>query len=394
MLKINISVLFILVVFLIGCSEQLDTAPVPIQDKTPTAEIIIDDVSDLSLSEEVNYEVVEPDPIDILTHDGVSIKIYWVYADNFRIALAYEVADVEVPDGYTLYCPVQSMTLVGSPGNLQYSYVDGNFNLEDMITNCELQADGSFFVTHNFYLPNLENNTEFDLSVDILIGGMPVFSDQLGITHVPTYEIFHFQQAVAKGDNLTIKKLETALNNGVEITMDRIEFNPSFINAYMCIDYENNKEWYPEVLLNIRENEIKADPYLVFRTDIQDIDFSDWNNQFTSHRCFRFGFPTDRFEFLSSLPDQTTVMVEKITIDSLKAVTENDCIEAREKAQQTYPELDFSCRFGNRDESYHEISVDIAQKPEGMSPTDAQQIARESFFDVISGPWNFSIPLP
>jgi hypothetical protein len=400
----NSLVYFIVFVFalLVGCSEQSEINVVPslnaitrtVEAISPTVDVNTNANTTLTPSEEINNEAIQPSPLEILTQNGVTVTLYWTYADHFRIAMAYEVSNVEVPEGFTLYCPVLSMTLNGNPGNLQYSYVDGYGNADDMFTNCSIQADGSFFVTHNFYLPELADHMEFNVTADIAVGGLPLINENGERANMPDYGVFHFQYTIQNNGGLTIANPEKVTKDGVAITMNRVEINPSFLSAYICLDYENFKEWYLEASLNFRGYKVNSNPVLTFRTDIKDIDLSNWFNQFTPHRCFRLVFPINKFQVLSNLPLEAIVTVEKITVNALPAATQDDCDDVREKVQQVYPDLNFVCEFGNRDESYHELLVKVTKKPAGMDTIEAQQIVEEGFLSVIEGPWSFPILAP
>ncbi len=103
---------------------------------------------------------------------------------------------------------------------------------------------------------------------------------------------FHFQHTVLNNGNLTIEHDESVEKNGIRIRMNRIEINPSFVNAFMCFGYENYKGWYPELTLRFKNKKINAEPFLRFRTD--DVDWTNRSDIFTSLRCYRIGFPTGK----------------------------------------------------------------------------------------------------
>ena len=392
--------LFFVFLLLMGCSiSQIEKkTSLPAAISTPTAEFLENNSSLPDyFSTPTPYileknDSVEITPIEILSQKGVTVSIYWVYADRSRIAIAYEVSGVEIPEGFTLVCPVQSTKINISPGNLQDTFVLFHGDSDSLITNCFTQSDGTYFLTHNFYLPNSENNTEFDLTVDISIGGMFTTTSNGTRADILDYGIFHFQHKVLNNGNLTIEHDESIEKDGITIRMNRIEINPSFVNAYMCFSYENHKGWNPELSLSFRDNKVNAEPLLQFRTD--DVDWTNWSDMFTSHRCYRFGFPTKRFEILSDLPGQVKVRVENMTIDALRAANQDDCDNAREKVQQSYPDLDFNCFIKNSNDGGYGVFLDIKKIPDGMERIDAQIIAEEGFVNTVNGPWDFFVPIP
>lgn len=385
--------------FLVGCTRQSEkNISLPTVPTTPTAGALEKTTYIHNpLSTPTPYilqknDSVEPSPIETITQNGITVNIYWVYADHARIAIAYEVRGVEYPDGFAVLCPVRSMTINISPGNLQDTYLSYGGDTEHLVSSCFHQSDGSFFLTHNFYLPEFEKNTEFDLTVDISVGGMFTTTSNGIRADIPDYGVFHFQQKVPNNGNLTIEHEESVEKDGITIQMHRIEINPSIINAYMCFSYENLKGWHPELSLSFRDKKIKAEPLSIFRTDLAY--GATRSETFTSHRCYRFGMPTDRFEILSNLPDQIKITVENITTDALEAATQDDCDDAREKVQQSYSDLDFNCFIENTDDGGYGVFLDIINVPNGMERIDAQIIAEEGFVDVVNGPWDFSIPIP
>lgn len=299
---------------------------------------------------------------------------------------------VEYPDGFAVLCPVRSMTISISPGNLQDTYLSYGGDTEHLVSSCFHQSDESFFFTHNFYLPEFEKNTEFDLTVDISVGGMFTTTSNGIRADIPDYGVFHFQHKVLNNGNLTIEHDESIEKNGITIQMNRIEINPSIVNAYICINYENHKGWHPKLSLSFRDNKVNAEPLFKFRTDLADR--ATRSETFTSHRCYRFGMSTDKFEILSNLPDQVKITVENITTDALEAATQDDCDDAREKVQKSYPDLDFNCFIKDSDDGGYGVFLDIEKIPDGMERIDAQIIAEAGFVNTVNGPWDFSIPIP
>lgn len=391
---------FFVFLLLVGCAEQREkNIFLPTVFTTPSAAsleentYLPDHISTSTPYVLKKNNSFDPAPIEILTQNGVTLTVYWVYADHSRIAISYEINGVEIPDGFTLVCPVQSATINISPGNLQDTFVLFYGDSDSLISNCFTQSDGSYFVTHNFYLPgDFENNTELNLTVDISIGGMFTTTSSGIRADIPDYGVFHVQQTVLNNGNLTIEHEESIEKNGVTVRMKRIEINPSFTNAYMCFNYENYKGWRPELSLSFRDTKVNAEPLLRFRTD--DVGWTYRSDIFTSHRCYRFGFPTERFEILSNMPEQVKITVENMTTDALQAATQDDCDDAREKVQQSYSDLDFNCFIKNSDDGGYGVLLDITNMPDGMERFSAQTIAEEGFVNVVNGPWEFSVLIP
>lgn len=385
--------LILLSLLLSGCLSSNQVTTLPTVTETKAVSPLTPNLPITSTTPALSTELRTRTPLQSFNQNGVSLIVYWLYADQFRIAIEYKVQGVKIPDGYSLPCPVQTMMLADPAKNLQGSYAYGYGDSENLLTNCRYLPDGSFLITHNFYLPKPEGITEFNVSIDISVGGMPVFSDTGGTANILDYGDFHLEHKIQSNGNLTFNPDERVSKNGLTATLDRVEINPSFVNTHMCIDYENQKEWYPESSLQLNGQRMDADALLTFRTDLQNIDLSNWFNQFTSHRCFRFTFPTGDYAILDSLPAQITITLDQMTIDILQAATQDDCIAVKNKVQQSYPDLDFTCQIDSRDGGYG-VLISILRTPAGMTQVDAQKIAEEGFLSVVQGPWSFSLEVP
>ncbi len=391
-LKLVTSLIFLVFLFLAGCNEQkeivinLETTTVPTQPSR---------IPSLVPLEEVNSKSIEITPLETIIQNDVSVTLSWIYADRFRIGISYEVNGVDIPDGYRLFCPVNSMTINVSPENLQASYTNYG-DSGGLITICSAQNDGSFFITHNFYLPqtNTDSNTELNVDIDISIGGVLVTTDTGINASLPDYGVFHFQKTVLNNGDLTIEKNESITRDDMTITLSRVEINPYLVNAYLCMDYENQKMWYPEIFIQPNNSGINILPIRDFRTDMNLEDLTNWFEQFTNHRCFRYTFPLERFASPSNSLNRAKIVVEKVTVDALQAMSEDDCNTARERVQQSYPDLDFTCLLNDRGDGGYGVFLDIVKIPDGMERFEAQTIAEESFVNFINGPWTFLLSFP
>lgn len=337
--------------------------------------------------------LMEQPPIETLNQNGISLSLSWVYADKFRIAVEYQITGVDIPQGYQLYCPVLSMSMKDGFGDSYDIYQYGYGDTEHLLTNCSLTPDKKFVVTHNFYLPHTTDDKEYDLAIDIIVGGMSVVAENGARTTISDYGNFYFNFKVMNNGNLTLESNESVNLNELIATLNRTEINPSFVNAYICIHYENQKGWYPKAYLLFEGNKIYADPNLTFRTDLKKIDLSNWFNQFTTNRCYRLTFPI-KYKFnTENNPIKATVVLEKMEINLLDAVTQNDCDFVKTEIQKKYPGLDFLCQIDDRDGGYG-VLVNILTTPAGMDLIEAQKIAEQGFVSSKDGPWIFSLLLP
>ncbi|MCC7116894.1 MAG: hypothetical protein IT310_00085 [Anaerolineales bacterium] len=229
--------------------------------------------------------------------------------------------------------------------------------------------------------------------MNISIGGMRVVTDSGVQNTIFDYGDFHLEFNVTNSGNLTLLSDESVDFNGIVSTLNRIEITPSFIYAYMCINYENQKGWYPETYLDLDSQKIYADPILTFRTDLKNIDLSNWFSQFTTTRCYRFAFPAQHRALAGSSSVEATIVLEKMEINSLDAATQNDCEFVKIEIHKKYPDLDFLCQIDNRAGGYG-VLVIITKSPAGMDLVEAQKIAEQGFVSSKDGPWAFSFLAP
>jgi len=381
-------------IFLSGCSYQSQPNPFTSPKiPTPLNTSEISPIIGLPTLSSVDESLTKQPPLEILTQNGISLSLNWVYADKFRIAIEYRVIGVNTPQGYQLPCPVQLVSMNDNFGNQYDTYKYGYGNTEYLITNCVLAPDQSFVVTHNFYLLYEVGQEEFDLDIEIIIGGMQVVTDNGDQAIIPNYGNFHFDRKLINNGNLTLTSSENVNFNGLTATLNRLEINSQLVNAYICITYDNQKGWYPEAYLLIGEEKIYADPILTFRTDLKNIDLSNWLNQFTIKRCYRLTFFSRSDSFIKNNSAAITIALEKLEINILDAATQDDCNAVKIKVHKNYPNLDFLCQIDDRDGGYG-VLVNVTKIPTGMSLADAQKISEQAFINSVDGPWSFSLSLP
>ena len=386
---ISLAVLSTLCFF--NCSNQNQ----PIFTNASTSEAVFETspaIETPSFSSE-NKTSTEQTPIETRSQNGILLELNWIYIDRFRIAIEYKITGVEIPQGYQLPCPVLSMSISDSFGNQYDTYKYGYGNTEQLISNCKLNSDKDFIVTHNFYPSNRIEQKEVELDINIAVGGMKISTEDGIQLSIPNYGNFHFTRRVISNENLTLMPNENLILKGLTVTLNRIEINPQSLNSYMCINYNNQKGWYPQVYLLIEGEKIYADPTLIFRTDFKDIDTSDWFDQFSLKRCYRFTFFPENGSFTEISSSKITISLEKLEINILDAATQEDCNNVRNKVQKKYPELDFLCQIDDRDGGYG-VLVNITKMPSGMNLADAQKICEQEFISSIYGPWSFSFLMP
>jgi len=388
LLKTKVVIKIFLVIILAGCSYQSGGYSPALTKMPPTLPSVI------KASTDVVKAYTEQPPLEMLKKNGISLSLNWVYADKFRIVVVYTVTGVVIPQGYQLPCPVLSMSMKDGSGNLYDKYEYGYGDTENLLTNCVFSPENnSFLVTHNFYLPYTIGDKEYNLLMDIIVGGMQVVTDNGAQNAISDYGNFHLEFNVMNNGDLTLEPNEYINFNEVISTLNRIEITPSFMYAYMCINYENQKGWYPEAYLALEGHKIYADPILTFRTDLKNIDLSNWFNQFTSNRCYRFTFPMKYSIHARNNLVEATVALERVKINLLDAATQNDCEFVKTEVQKKYPDLDFICQIDNRDGGYG-VLVSIMKTPTGMELVEAQKIAEQGFVSSKDGPWAFSLLLP
>ena len=178
------------------------------------------------------------------------------------------------------------------------------------------------------------------------------------------------------------------------VTLNRLVINPTVTDSFLCISYDNHKGWYPDMTLTWEGNIYKADEMSTNRMDVYHKSFPTFMSQFTTERCYRYSFFLSyRANSGNQTPRQMVVSLNKMVVNAMDALTQDDCNESLKAAQHSYPELDFSCDI-NTSEEQSAVGININELPSGMDQSTALGIAEEGFKSIVEGPFNFMVSVP
>lgn len=333
-------------------------------------------------------------PVFILsqTQNGVTTAITWAYTDKYRLSFEIYVYGINMPSGYQLLCPIQNISITDKQGYIYGNYENGvSESGNNLSTYCVYQSDSNAFIfTYNFYHERADYQ-EINASVVVSLGDFEIFSESGQQTILPNFGTYTFDLVFSSIEQLTIEPNLISENSGVIATLQRVEINPSFTTANLCLQLEDNHGWYPEISILADNKSIPANAELTIWTNYDSS--LDWYESFSAFRCYRFTFPAKLIENSILQTDKIDILLSNIVINYKDAMTQEECTEIRNKIQAVTPDLDFVCHIDYRGDGYG-FGLEITKIPQGMSNEIAYQVVEDSFKKSISGNWLFSINLP
>lgn len=396
---LSIPILILLLLSLLSACFQKTPALLQTYPTLVTTRIVDTTIPDhTSSSMPSNLLLQDQDTIvPVETREGVSIAITWVYADSARIGIEYRIHGVNVPEGYYLYCPVSEASLNDYSGKEYEKYIwpPTTGPSEDFEFHCKQSENGNdYIVTQNYYDTPPGHSQSYSLALSIDLGGFSIYTKDGTMKEFPNNGPFTFYFEVPITGSLTLNPNMTQSKNGVVVTLDRLVINPSVTDSFLCILYDNHKGWYPDMTLTWEGTTYKADETSIFRMDIYHKSFSTYLSQFTTERCYRYSFfLTYKENSSDQSPRQMVVSLNKMTINAMDALTQEDCNKSLKAAQLNYPELDFSCNIDISDQGLG-VGININKLPPGIDQSTAIGIAEEGFKSIVEGPFNFIVIVP
>ncbi len=334
----------------------------------------------------------------VVTHEGVSIAVTWVYADSARVGIEYRIQGIKVPDGYHLYCPVSAASLKDDAGKEYEKYIwpPAEGPSENFEIQCRQTENGDeYIVTQNYYGVTAGHNQSLGLTLSIDLGGFGIYTKNGVMKEFPANGPFVFHFDVPIIGSLTLDSKITQSKNGMTVTLNRLAINPTLTNAYLCISYDNHKGWYPDITLTWEGKIYQADETATARMDVYHKTFPTFMSQFTTERCYRYSFFVP-YQINPSVPSsqQMSITINKMTINAMDALSQDDCAATRKKVQRSYPELNFSCNIDTSDPQGLAAGLNIDNLPLGMDRSTAYGIIEEDFKSIVEGPFIFTVNVP
>lgn len=393
----SVSIFFLLFI-LPSCSSAIlpssqMSSPSMTAQKLKTPVLVTTSSLVLSISETPFSQITAP----VVSREGISITLTWVYADSTRIGFEYIIHGVEVPEGYQLYCPVSAVSLRDDKGKEYEKYIwpprtgpSDNFEIQ-----CRQSGVNDYIVDQNYFDVPADHDQSLSLSLNIDLGGFEIYAQNGDMQEFPKNGPFVFDFVVPVAGSLTIDTNETQSKNGLEITLNRVTINPSMADVYFCITYDNHKGWYPELSLTWEGNTFKTDESSFTVMGVYNKTYSTYLSQFTNNRCYRTWF----FLHYEANPGKSSsrqmlIIFDKMTINIMDAITQEDCDAATQEFQSQYPGLEFDCKADNSDPTSNKFGLNILSLPPGMDRSTAYAIIENSFKSTVEGPLTFSVNVP
>jgi hypothetical protein len=213
---------------------------------------------------------------------------------------------------------------------------------------------------------------------------MTLFTEDGATMKYPQAGVFHFELSAVSDGQWTIEPRQMVEKNKITTTLRKMEFNPSVVDAELCLQFDNDWEWIPEATLLINNSQSKAE----------------WTEQIdeegnlyiaiSPNRCFRFTFPVEG-DLESGAP--IAIELEKLKIDAFNVLTDEGCSETLLAIQQNYPDVNFACHIDFRDGG-RSVGFELLSKPASMSDGQVYELFRAALQEEIEGPWRFEVNVP
>lgn len=387
MLKKNFVIIFLSALVLFACSNSntQETNDIPAQIET------INVPTEIPTKATGEANQTTSNFIATKSNNGITTAITWIYVDEYRLAFESHISGISVPAEYQLACPIRTVSIMDDQGYLYDNYENGYGESENLSTFCSYQSDtNSFVVTYSFYhkRPSLQH---VNVSLVISLGNFELFTENGQQILLPDFGTYVFDLSIPAKDKLTIDSNETFELSGVKATLNRIEINPTFTVARLCLQHEDYHGWYPDISLMVDEKSVLANPELTLWTNYDPN--ADWYDSFTSFRCYKFTFPAKLITNSTLQAKNMEISLNNLGINFMDATTQDECAKLRNEIQVVNPSLDFICHIDYRGNGYG-FSLEITKTPFGMSMESVNKIIEDGFKKSIPGPWLFSITIP
>jgi hypothetical protein len=319
--------------------------------------------------------------------NGISVRLDWFYADPYRVSFEYAVEGIVLPDGYYLYCPLSTAELTDHLGNEYPAYRLYQQDDSQITSYCIWDAENQVYR----FLLNYLNNPQADqpdsiFEVDLTLGGLDAYSHEQAPISIPDYGNFHFSVNSSIGKGLTFFPDQTKTANGLAVNLNRVEVGQQFKSLELCVNYENQQGWQPEVFWKQNGNNI---PYVhLINVGLENKEPTSWVDRFETRRCYRIVFINE------GIPqDNIQVLFDYLAVDPKAAMTDEDCLSVQSEIKSVYPGLTFRCDYHYKGLNYG-LNLIIDQMPEGMELVTANEIVEQAFIQKIPADFLFEFPLP
>lgn len=315
-------------------------------------------------------------PLATKTQAGVTVAITWAYADAERVGVEYKVSGVAVPEDYLRLCPVREV-------NFTEDVVAVTLGQNDV--RCVVDASGTFLVSQSFNRIAGASQNNAKISLDVAVGGVATIAQPVaGAPAKAPFEIedagvFHFDLDIPVTAGLTITEPQEIKQPSAAAVLQRVEINPSLTRAEICWQLPSAADWLPATVLKAGDEVVQGDWFMK--------DAKDPKTLAGTSRCYVYSFPIT-YDLVGEAKDFVITTNELRT--SVPEVLDSSAIsKAQEKLASTASGVDFV--YKTLDQGF---TLEITQKPIGMTDDQAYRLIADALADVVTGPWTFTVSAP
>lgn len=328
-------------------------------------------VDEAGLAQEVNVSQ---------TIDGITVTVERAYIDSNRFAVWFNLAGFDIPADSTILSGLYNHEvtyadgrgfahMVGAGSSSGSSeWVDGvMYNILTINHTEPLPADGVFELVFTLKPPT-EAPYIIPAGVE-LEGAIP--EEYRSDVMLPSS--FSFDLSLTASAPIELEPALTVTTNDVAMTLEYVAVAASATVIQVCYDMPTPQDWHPRLTLRFDDGE--------------PVTLSGWGmagakETFNDNpRCIRGESP------IPYLNPAETLTVE---VEALLTSRPENIGPIREAAEAWLAERGIVVEFiiGERG-----MSLDLIERPEGMSDEELYQLIDESLRERYDGPWVFTVPL-
>lgn len=328
-------------------------------------------VDDAGLAQEINVSQ---------TIDGITVTVERAYLDSNRFAVWFNLAGFDIPTDSTILSGLfeHEVTYADGSGFAQMVGAGGSSGSSEWV-------DGVMYnvLTINHTEP-LPDDSMFELVFTLKPPNQPPYIIPAGVefegaiseeyrSDVMLPGRFSFDLSLPVSAPIELEPALTVTTNDVAMTLDYVAVAASATVIQVCYDLPTPQDWHPRLTLRFEDGE----PVTLSAWGIAGGKEAVADNS----RCIRGESP------IPYLTPAETITVE---VEALLTSRPEDISPIREAAEAWLVERGLVVDFimGERG-----MSLDIIERPDGMSDEELYQLIDESLRERYDGPWVFTVPL-
>ncbi len=330
------------------------------------------------------------------TVDGITVTLNWAYVDTQQLLVNYRV---EGADPLMFNNPITTPIILRDAEGYSFSYASA-------VPQPDASAADVTYTT-SFYtqgMRQLEGSNEYEILNDYFRSGFATVPDEIDLQFELTfggYEVpdwvmvegieseyapgdmieavgpFIFNFAVTVQNAVELAPMQTVEAAGLSVTLEALTVAPSALEAQICYDLPDGRDWLPEASVFI-------DGVAGYMSGHGITDLTQLENMERRCRNLRFDvfYPGESATITLTLDYLTTPMQEgPADWERIEDVLAEDGI-------------DIDVIFEQGENGGGGIRIEQINVPDGFNLQEAMNSAREKLGDRVAGPWVFEVELP